>query len=79
MERIGKGELDVDEVIKRAKGAIDIRDKQLLADSLEHQASMSISHGGILDSDKLKEHSPLRELKKVKIDIIILLHQKSCN
>ena len=41
LERIGKGELDVDEVIKRAKGAIDIRDKQLLADSLEHQASMS--------------------------------------
>ena len=64
LDRIGKGELDVDEVIKRAKGAIDIRDKQLLADSLEHQAAMSKSHGGILDSDKLKRTFSFKRVKK---------------
>ena len=64
LDRIGKGELDVDEVIKRAKGAIDIRDKQLLADSLEHQAAMSQSHGGILDSDKLKRTFSFKRVKK---------------
>ena len=64
LERIGKGELDVDEVIKRAKGAIDIRDKQLLADSLEHQSAMSMSHGGILDSDKLKRTFSFKRVKK---------------
>jgi hypothetical protein len=63
LDRIGKGELDVDEVIKRAKGAIDIRDKQLLADSLEHQAAMSQSHGGILDSDKLKRTFSFKRVK----------------
>ena len=53
--------LNVDALI--AKGQFGIRDNGVLGQALEHQASMSKSHGGILDTDKLKRTWAMKQVK----------------
>ncbi len=53
--------LNIDALI--AKGQFGIRDNGVLGQALEHQASMSKSHGGILDTDKLKRTWAMKQVK----------------
>jgi len=46
-----------------AKGQFGIRDNGVLGEAMEHQASMSKSHGGILDTDKLKRTWAMKQVK----------------
>ena len=46
-----------------AKGQFGIRDNGVLGEAMEHQASMSKSHGGILDTDKLKRTWAMKQIK----------------
>ena len=53
--------LNIDTLI--AKGQFGIRDNGVLGEALEHQASMSKSHGGILDTDKIKRTWAMKQVK----------------
>jgi hypothetical protein len=53
--------IDVDRLIQ--KGQFGIRDNQVLGEAMEHQASMTQSHGGILDTDKLKRTFSFKQVK----------------
>jgi uncharacterized protein YlxW (UPF0749 family) len=46
------------------KGQFSIRDDEVLGEALQHQAAMSLSHGGILDGDKLKRTFAFKGVEK---------------
>lgn len=58
----GYEDLDIDRTIQR--GMFGIRDNEILADSIYHKSSMSMSHSGILDGDKLKRTFAFKGVEK---------------
>ena len=52
--------VDVDRLIQ--KGQFGIRDNEVLGEAMEHQASMTQSHGGLLDTDTLKRTFYFKQL-----------------